>query len=74
MKRIVLSVIVIMAMLGWQPTTAGSAPSVKYVVDETTLPFEPIAGFEDSQRLWGVHNNAGYRIDARLPAAHAQGD
>lgn len=32
-------------------------------VDESTLPFEPVPGFEDSERLWGVHQGAGYRIE-----------
>lgn len=42
--------------LGWPP------PS-DYFVDESTLPFEPVEGFEDSTREWGVLANAGWRIE-----------
>lgn len=38
-------------------------PPVVYEVDETTLPFEPLEGFEDSRREWGVLRNAGWRIE-----------
>jgi pimeloyl-ACP methyl ester carboxylesterase len=41
-------------------------PAIEYVVDETTLPFSPVAGFEDSKREWGVLGNAGWRIE--IPA------
>jgi len=34
-----------------------------YVVDEDSLPFEPLPGFEDSDRQWGVLRNAGWRIE-----------
>lgn len=36
---------------------------IEYVVDETTLPFDPVPGFENSNRLWGVHLGAGWRIE-----------
>ena len=38
-------------------------PKVEYWVDEATLPFEPLPGFEDSRRQWGVLRNAGWRIE-----------
>ena len=41
-------------------TTA--APPPAYYVDAAKLPFDPIPGLTD-QRLWGVHNKAGYRIE-----------
>ena len=41
-------------------------PPIVYEVDESTLPFEPVAGFEDSDRRWGVDHDAGYRIE--IPA------
>lgn len=44
---------------------AVAAPPV-YTVDETQLPFASLAGVA-SERLWGVHNGAGYRIE--VPAA-----
>ena len=34
-----------------------------YVVDESTLPFDALPGFEDSQREWGVLRGAGWRIE-----------
>lgn len=42
--------------------TALAAPPPKYFVDESKLPFDAEPGLP-SQRLWGVHNNAGYRIE-----------
>ena len=39
------------------------ADRVEYVVDESSLPFGPLAGFEDSERTWGVHKGAGYVIE-----------
>ncbi|MBK9363856.1 MAG: hypothetical protein IPM99_23405 [Rubrivivax sp.] len=41
-------------------TTA--APPPAYYVDAAKLPFDPIPGLT-GQRLWGVHNKAGYRIE-----------
>ncbi|MFW2332452.1 alpha/beta hydrolase family protein [Ilumatobacter sp.] len=38
-------------------------PPIEYVLDETTLPFEPVPGFEDSDRRWGELKGAGYRIE-----------
>lgn len=34
-----------------------------YVVDEDSLPFEALPGFEDSARQWGVLGGAGWRIE-----------
>jgi pimeloyl-ACP methyl ester carboxylesterase len=41
-------------------------PKPKYFVDELKLPFDEIPGLE-TERYWGIHNNAGYRIE--VPAA-----
>jgi hypothetical protein len=46
-----------------QPTLA--APPPAYFIDEAKLPFTELAGLP-SQRVWGVHNNAGYRIEVPL--------
>ena len=43
----------------------------RFFVDEESLPFVPLEGFEDSTRLWGVDQNAGYRIEV---PAHWNGD
>ncbi len=40
----------------------GAAPPPAYVVDEAALPFAALPGLT-SERLWGVHNGAGYRIE-----------
>ena len=39
-----------------------SAPPPPYFVDQAKLPFAEMPGLP-SQRLWGVHNGAGYRIE-----------
>lgn len=44
---------------------AVAAPPPAYFVDEAKLPFAELAGLP-TQRLWGVHNNAGYRIEVPL--------
>ena len=41
-------------------------PTIEYEVDESTLPFDAVPGFEDSTREWGVLRNAGWRIE--IPA------
>ena len=42
------------------PATADPPP--QYFVDETKLPFGPLPGLT-TERHWGVHNGAGYRIE-----------
>ncbi len=42
--------------------SSSSAARPKYVLDESTLPFQQLDGTSATQ-LWGVHNNAGYRIE-----------
>jgi pimeloyl-ACP methyl ester carboxylesterase len=42
------------------PATAEPPP--EYFVDETKLPFAAIPGL-DTDRYWGVHNGAGYRME-----------
>lgn len=43
-------------------TTAQAQTPPAYFVDEAKLPFDPVPGIA-TQRLWGVHNGAGYRIE-----------
>ncbi|MDX1450182.1 MAG: hypothetical protein R3246_14095, partial [Acidimicrobiia bacterium] len=59
----VARVLVLVMVVGMIPVAAGAAPGPRYFVDESTLPFGPVPGHEDSTRLWGVHNKAGYRIE-----------
>ena len=42
------------------PAQAAEPPA--YFVDETKLPFNALPG-TSTQRLWGIHNGAGYRIE-----------
>ncbi|MEO7246527.1 MAG: DUF6351 family protein [Rubrivivax sp.] len=42
------------------PTAAAKPPA--YFVDAARLPFDALAG-TTTQRIWGVHNGAGYRIE-----------
>jgi hypothetical protein len=41
---------------------AAAAPPA-YFVDEAKLPFAAAAGLPPADRYWGVHNNAGYRVE-----------
>ena len=43
-------------------TFASSAAPPAYYVDRAKLPFAALPGI-DTQRVWGVHNGAGYRIE-----------
>ena len=56
-----------MVLLALNLATGSATASSQYWVDESSLPFEPLPGHEDSTRLWGVHAGAGYRIE--VPAA-----
>lgn len=38
-------------------------PEPDWFIDESKLPFDPLPGFEDATALWGVHKDAGYRIE-----------
>ena len=43
-------------------TPAAATAPLPYFVDESKLPFDALPGF-DTQRYWGVHGGAGYRIE-----------
>jgi len=58
MKKLVLLFVV----LAFSALGAMAAPPPKYFVDQTKLPFGEIAGIP-TQREWGMHNGAGYRIE-----------
>lgn len=45
------------------PAGSVGADDDPWYIDEATLPFDAIPGFEDAQRLWGVHHGAGFRIE-----------
>ena len=50
------------ALLTVQTGTVAAAAPPAYFVDTEKLPFDAIPGIE-TERAWGVHNNAGYRIE-----------
>jgi len=58
MRRLLL---LLVTLLIAAPAAIAAKPPA-YFVDESKLPFDAIPGMP-SQRLWGVHNNAGYRIE-----------
>lgn len=47
---------------GWGPN-GPRPPEPDWFIDESKLPFDPLPGFEDAARVWGVNKGAGYRIE-----------
>jgi pimeloyl-ACP methyl ester carboxylesterase len=62
-KLLILAAVLLLLVI---PLSASAEAPPDYFVDESKLPFDPLPGL-DSQRFWGIHNNAGYRIE--VPAA-----
>lgn len=56
-----MAILASICLLGF--TAVSVDAEAEFYVDETTLPFEPVEGFEDSDRQWGVHQGAGYRYE-----------
>ena len=54
--------VAIVLFVGAAPPTAPAAAPPEYFVDESKLPFDALPG-TTTDRLWGVHNGAGYRIE-----------
>jgi pimeloyl-ACP methyl ester carboxylesterase len=50
------------ALFAFGARVALAAPPPAYYVDQTKLPFDALPGTATT-RYWGVHNNAGYRIE-----------
>ena len=67
MRRAAIAVTVLVLLglhvTGATATTADGEPEPAWFVDETKLPFDPLPGFEDAERRWGVLEGAGYRIE-----------
>ena len=59
------SIVAMLLLFASIPMTAATAapPEPDWYVDEAKLPFDALPGFEDTQRLWGVHYDSGYRIE-----------
>jgi hypothetical protein len=51
-----------LALVTSQAALATHPPAPAYFVDETKLPFDALPGLP-ARQLWGVFNNAGYRIE-----------
>ncbi len=64
-KRLAIALALILISVVAVPSSAsaGSQGKSAWEVDESSLPFEAMPGFEDSDRMWGVHNGAGYRVE-----------
>lgn len=63
MKRwSILIIVLFVLVLAVAPAGAKGNQPPHYFVDETKLPFGPIAGL-DAAQYWGVHGGAGYRIE-----------
>ncbi len=62
MKRLALALSLLLFTVIVAPT-ASSAAQPPWFVAEDSLPFDALGGYEDAEQMWGVHNNAGYRIE-----------
>lgn len=60
--KLLLAIVAAAAALTLTPMASRAAPPPAYHVDTAKLPFAELPGLP-SQRLWGVHNGAGYRIE-----------
>ena len=59
--KALLAIVAAAATLTLAPMASSAAPPA-YYVDTAKLPFAELPGLP-SQRLWGVHNGAGYRVE-----------
>ncbi|MEM9035072.1 MAG: hypothetical protein AAGD18_10810 [Actinomycetota bacterium] len=66
---LMLSVVLLASLLAVGTSSAqdtGEPEGPQFFVDESTLPFEPLPGFEDAEQGWGVWRGAAYRYE--IPA------
>ncbi|ARI76396.1 hypothetical protein [Halobacillus mangrovi] len=61
-QRIFVSVVACLLMVMMGTGTIAADKKNDYFVNEAKLPFKALDGME-TERLWGVHNGAGYRIE-----------
>ena len=59
MRRTLIGLLAVGAL--WSLSAVASPPP-RHFVDDTKLPFSAVPGIP-TDRVWGVHNNAGYRIE-----------
>ncbi len=62
MRRLFLSIVVVMSSAFVVPVSSIAAPPPAYFVDAAKLPFDALPGLP-SERFWGIHGGAGYRIE-----------
>lgn len=65
MKKTLVPIVAALAFSASALQPAVAAPPPAYYVDEAKLPFAALPGL-DTQRAWGVHNGAGYRIEVPM--------
>jgi pimeloyl-ACP methyl ester carboxylesterase len=61
-KRFFIIIFVAPLILYFSFPVHAENPKPDYFLDESKLPFDPLPGI-DSERFWGIHNGAGYRIE-----------
>lgn len=61
MKRLLLALMALM-LTAMAASLVMAAPPPAYCVDESKLPVDAVPGVP-TERVWGVHNGAGYRIE-----------
>ena len=64
MKKLmsVTAIVIFIGIISIGGVALAGNSSPKYYIDEDKLPFDEISGLE-TERYWGIHNNAGYRIE-----------
>ena len=62
MRRLVAAVVTVLVSLVGAPAVSNAEAPPDYFVDPTKLPFDALPG-PASQRWWGIHGGAGYRIE-----------
>ncbi len=63
-SAMIAAFLLLLALVPHGPATAVAPPDEPdWFIDEDTLPFDPLPGFEHTTRTWGVLRGAGYRIE-----------
>jgi pimeloyl-ACP methyl ester carboxylesterase len=62
MRKLIVVVVTVLVSLVGVPVVSYAEPPPDYFVDPTKLPFDALPELA-SQRWWGIHGGAGYRIE-----------
>ena len=62
MRKLIVVVVSVLVSFVGLPAVSAAGPPPDYFVDPTKLPFDALPGLP-SQRWWGIHGGAGYRIE-----------